>query len=411
MKGLACVTLLLSGVGACSKEARQPPPPKAPAVAPAQTDPAPRADGGLLPQDPRKESHGHEALPEQVRLPSAVIRAAGIQVSAVRTEALHATLDLAGEVIYDPDRTAQVVVRAAGRALDVRFKEGDRVGQGTLLAVVESPELARARATVTATEARARAARQNASRLEGLAAKSLAGSQELSTALADAAALTAEAAAAGQALSAFGAGRAGDDSGAARLEIRAPISGHVLKRDGVRGQAVEAGHVLAVIGDLDRAYFVGRLFEKDLSRVKAGGAAEVRLNAYPRLVFPGLVETVGRQLDPAARTVTARIAIRNQDDLLKAGLFGTSRVVVDGAEPAVPRLVVPLGAVTQIAGRDVVFVQESPEAFEIHPVTLGRSAGGKTEVLAGLRDGEQVVIEGVFSLKSAILKSSFAEEE
>jgi cobalt-zinc-cadmium efflux system membrane fusion protein len=44
-------------------------------------------------------------------------------------------------------------------------------------------------------------------------------------------------------------------------------------------------------------------------------------------------------------------------------------------------------------------------------VTLGRSAAGKAEVLEGLREGEPVVIEGVFSLKSAVLKRSFTEEE
>jgi membrane fusion protein, heavy metal efflux system len=44
-------------------------------------------------------------------------------------------------------------------------------------------------------------------------------------------------------------------------------------------------------------------------------------------------------------------------------------------------------------------------------VTLGRSAGGKLEVLSGLRAGELVVVEGVFTLKSAVLKGTFGEEE
>jgi cobalt-zinc-cadmium efflux system membrane fusion protein len=346
-----------------------------------------------------------------VELSLRVMTAAGIKVAAVRAEALPATVDLSGEVVHDPDRTAQVAARAAGRVLEVRFKEGDRVAAGELLAVVESPELARARAAVTSTEARARSARQNAARLESLAAKSLAGAQEVATASAEAAALDAEAAAARQALAAFGVGPGGTGGGAARLQVRSPIAGYVLKRDGVRGQTVAAGHVLGVIGDLDRAYFVGRLFEKDVGMVKAGAAAEVRLNAFPKVIFAGVVETVGKQLDPAARTVTARISIRNQEDLLKAGLFGTARVVVRGEQATTARLAVPVGAVTQIAGHDVVFVQQQGRSFELHPVTLGRTAGGKAEVLEGLREGERVVVDGVFSLKSAVLKSSFAEEE
>ena len=44
-------------------------------------------------------------------------------------------------------------------------------------------------------------------------------------------------------------------------------------------------------------------------------------------------------------------------------------------------------------------------------MTLGRSAAGRVEILSGLREGEQVVVDGVFTLKSAVLKSTFGEEE
>jgi cobalt-zinc-cadmium efflux system membrane fusion protein len=169
--------------------------------------------------------------------------------------------------------------------------------------------------------------------------------------------------------------------------------------------------VIAVVGDLENAYFLGRLFEKDLARVKIGATAEVRLNAYPTDVFDGKIETIGRQLDPAARTVTARILVHDHGDLIKVGLFGTARVVVGSAEAAAKRVVVPLASVTHVANRDVVFVRQSDGDFETHPVTVGRTAGGRVEILSGLRAGEQVVVEGVFTLKSAVLKSTFGEGE
>ena len=140
-------------------------------------------------------------------------------------------------------------------------------------------------------------------------------------------------------------------------------------------------------------------------------ATEVRLNAYPTEVFEGKIETIGRQLDPAARTVTARILVQNHGDLVKVGLFGTARVVVGPAEAPARRVVVPLSAVTKVASRDVVFVRQPDGDFQLHPVTLGRSAGGRVEILEGLRAGEQVVVAGAFTLKSTILKSRFGEEE
>jgi len=164
------------------------------------------------------------------------------------------------------------------------------------------------------------------------------------------------------------------------------------------------------VGDLDRVYFLGLLFEKDLARVKAGASAEVRLNAYPDEVFAGAVETIGKQLDPTARTVTARVLVSNHGDLIKVGLFGTARVVT-GPGSSARHIIVPLAAVTKIADRDVVFVVQPDGDFEVHPVTLGHTAASRAEVLSGLREGERVVVDGVFTLKSAILKQTFGEEE
>ena len=96
---------------------------------------------------------------------------------------------------------------------------------------------------------------------------------------------------------------------------------------------------------------------------------------------------------------------------LKVGLFGTATVVMTGPQATAPRLVVALGAVTKLVHRDVVFVHHADGDFELHPVTLGRSAAGKVEVISGLLEGELVVTEGVFTLKSAVLKSTFGEED
>ena len=385
---------------------------------PADEKPAAAAPGDAAatagPTSHKDEPEEHEPLPTKVRLRPDVVRAAGIKTAPAVSDSLPATVDLTGEIAADPDRSARLAARVAGRIVEVKAKEGDRVKAGQTIALLESPELARARALLAAATAKARAARLNADRLENLEGKNLASGQEVAAATAEAAALDAEAAAAKQTLSAFGQGAQGPDAaqgGGARVTIRTPVAGFVLSRDAVQGQTVQPEHVIAVVGDLERAYFLGRLFEKDLARAKVGALAEVRLNAYPNEVFDARIETIGRQIDPAARTVTARILVSNHGDLLKVGLFGTARVVVGDTDSRTKRVVVPLKAVTRVANRDVVFVRQPDEDFELHPVTVGRSAGGRAEILSGLRAGEQVVVEGVFTLKSAILKSTFGEED
>ncbi len=74
-------------------------------------------------------------------------------------------------------------------------------------------------------------------------------------------------------------------------------------------------------------------------------------------------------------------------------------------------LVVPRSALTEIAGKPVVFVRTAEETFELHEVVTGESAVGKVQIVTGLKEGEPIVTHGVFTLKSIVLKGSFAEED
>lgn len=402
------LALLASVGGACEKTSGAPAP-GAPAAPPSAL--AVDASHLAAPRPPHQdEPQEHEELPTKVQLSAGVVKAAGIRTALVGLDSLPATIDLTGELAADPDRSARLTARVSGRIVEVRAREGDRVKAGQVVATLESPEVGRARAALTSAMARARVVRLNAERLRALESRSLASGQELAGALAEAAALEAEVTAARQTLASFGQAAEQVRGDSARIVLRTPLSGFVLARDAVQGQTVTAEHVVAVVGDLDHVYFLGRLFEKDLGRVKVGAAAEVRLNAYPDDVLIGKVETIGRQLDPAARTVTARILVRNHADLVKVGLFGTARVVVGAAEGN-KRTVIPLSAVTRVADKEVAFVRQSDGDFELHPVTLGRTAAGRVEILSGLRAGEAVVVDGVFTLKSAILKGTFGEED
>ena len=79
--------------------------------------------------------------------------------------------------------------------------------------------------------------------------------------------------------------------------------------------------------------------------------------------------------------------------------------------PREPVLIVPRSAVTEIAGKTVVFVRTGDETFELHEIVVGESAVAKVRVLGGLQAGEPIVIRGVFTLKSMILKGTFGEED
>jgi cobalt-zinc-cadmium efflux system membrane fusion protein len=338
-----------------------------------------------------------------------VIRDAKIRTAQVVRERLAVTIDLPGEVASDPDKTARVSALVAGRIESVSFKEGQTVRKGDLLAAIRVPELGKTKAAFTSTTAKAVSARANADRLQALAQQRLAANQEVLAAKAEADALEAEAGAAQEQLRALGT--SAGVGAASQLSLRAPVSGVVVMRDALVGQPVTADQVIATIADLDEVWFLGRVFEKNLSQVQPGASAEVQLNAYPKERFSGAIEYLSKQIDPTARTVTARIRLKNRSELLRIGLFGVARVSTGDSTNKAPGLVVARDAVTDLGGKLVVFVRQPDGDFDVHEVVLGEGALGKVEVVNGLREGEQVVVDGVFTLKSAVLRGTLAEEE
>ncbi len=396
---LVGLLLLIAVAGACKKESSEPNSVKAGSQPSATPAPSAHAD-----------EEEHSALPRKVRLPASVVADAKIKTAPVQRELLAATLALPGEIAADPDRSARLSTPVPGRLVHVSFKEGAVVKKGDVLALVRIPELAKLRAANAATGAKAASARANAGRLEALLAKGLTSTQEAMSAKADADALDAETGALAEQIRVLGIG-AGDARGGSELALRAPLSGTVVARSAIVGQPVSADETIATITDLSEVWFVGRVFEKDLRRLREGARADVELNAQPDEHFAGSVEYIGQQIDPSARTVTARIPLTNRDKLLRIGLFGTARVATGETEKRAPTLVVPLTAIVEIAGKQVVFVRHADGDYEIHDVVLGESALGKIEIASGLREGELVVVEGAFTLKSVVLKSTLTEEE
>ncbi len=395
MKGKSwSVPFLALGI-ACSKAGSTEPAAK-------KAEPAPSAASS------HSDEPEHEELPKRVHLTAKVIAEAKIATALATREILSVTVALPGELVADPDRSARVSSPVAGRLVQVKLTEGSTVKKGDALAVIRVPELGKVRGALAATVARATSARSNAERLAVLADKGLAAKQEAVQAKAEVEALEAEASALRDQLAALGSGGA---SGGAELVLRAPVAGVVISRDAVVGQPVTAEQTIASIADLREVWFLGRVFEKDLGRLRVGAKADVELNAYPKERFAGSVEYLGQQVDPVARTVTARVRLANRDDILRIGLFGSAHVSVAEETKKGPVLVVPRTALAEVGNKTVVFVRHADDDFELHEVVVGESAPGKVEIVSGLREGEAVVADGVFTLKSAVLKSSLAEED
>jgi cobalt-zinc-cadmium efflux system membrane fusion protein len=354
------------------------------------------------------DEHEHDALPTRVELSEQVIGEANIVSEPARKQVVAPMLVAPGHVEADPGRTAQVPAKVAGIVEDVLFREGDLVKDGQVLANVRAPGLGSLRADLASLQARTASARSNLTRLEALAQRNMASQQELAAARAEATALDAEAAAAKQRLQALGLASKGR---ATMFSLRAPLAGYVIHRGVVPGQAVTPEDAVATIVSLDHAWFVARIFEHVLARVRVGAVAEVVLNAHPDHPFHGKVEYLAPKVDEEAQTVVARIPIDNREDLLRIGLFGSANIAA--ADPGVetePVLAVPRDALIDVAGKTAVFVRGEGGVFELHEVVTGVAGPGVVEVIQGLHEGEPVVVRGAWTLKSVLLKGTFGED-
>ncbi len=350
----------------------------------------------------------HDGLPREVELSPQVIKDAGVRWEPVARRAIEPTVLLVGEVAADPNRQASVAARIEGVIDSITVVPGDVVHAGDVIATVRAPGLQDLRSAATSLRAQARAARANYNRLKALAAQGIATRQELVNATAQADALDAEARGAAARLKNLGI--TGAESAGRSYELAAPISGVVLHREVSDGAPVLPDSVVVTILSTESVWFIAHVFERDLARVQVGSPASVTLNAYQEADWDGKVSYLSNEVETDASTIAARIPLDNPDGRLRIGLFGTAQVVATGeVRPAA--LTIRKSAITQLEGQSVAFVRHEDGHFEVHDLVLGQSDVSYVEVLHGLLEGEDVVYDGVFTLKSVLLKSTMDEEE
>jgi cobalt-zinc-cadmium efflux system membrane fusion protein len=346
-----------------------------------------------------------------IKIDSEVSKDVNLHSTQVSTGEFQEAISLIGEVMADPDRVTKISARIPGRVTEVRFIEGVRVKKGQVLIILESPEAARSKSKYLSTLSRVNAVERNAKRIRELVNLKLAAEQEAINAESELKVQESELRADKGNLLALGipvpdttnANSGGDNSG--RIEILSPLDGIILSREIVKGSQVDAITSLATIGNLDSVWFMVKLFEKDLGKVAEGDFARVKLNPYPKEEFEGRLMYIGNQIDLGSRTVSGRIVLKNKNNMAKIGLFGTAELYTSDYNV----LAVPIDAIAPMQGKDYVFVEEKPGEYKAREVKLGRRNSTIVEVLSGLTAGEYIVDQGIFTLKSKFLKSTFGE--
>jgi hypothetical protein len=180
--------------------------------------------------------------------------------------------------------------------------------------------------------------------------------------------------------------------------FRAPAGGMIVEKAAVAGQMIKAGERIYRLADLSSVWVLAQVYEQDLSFVRAGQAATVRVTYGPERTIEGRVETILPQVEEQTRTATARIVLPNPDASLRPGMFVEVTFVATLSDDAV---LVPDLAVLRSGEENTVFIAHDDGSFEPRKIRLGaRSRGSLYEVLSGLEAGDRVVVSGQFMLDS-----------
>lgn len=184
--------------------------------------------------------------------------------------------------------------------------------------------------------------------------------------------------------------------------VFATVSGTVTMKMVEEGDYLKQGQPLYKIANLNTVWAEFDAYENQIASLKEGQTIKVTTNAYRNEVFDAKVSFIDPLLNSATRTVVVRAVLQNKKDLFKPGMFVEG--IIEGTQTSTENTVsVPSTAVMWTGERSVVYVKTNPNEaiFEMKEVLLGNATGDSYTVLEGLKNGDEVVTNGTFTVDAA----------
>jgi Cu(I)/Ag(I) efflux system membrane fusion protein len=181
-----------------------------------------------------------------------------------------------------------------------------------------------------------------------------------------------------------------------RITLSAPTGGRIIELPVREGMTVSAGSTLFQINSLDTVWVNAEVPEAQAAQVQAGAHITATATSYPGRIFTGRVQSILPELDPATRTLKARIELSNPGSRLIPGMF----VHVNLSTPSHSALLLPAQSIIHTGQRTVVILSEGEGKFRPAEVLTGEENEGQIEILKGLEAGQKVVASGQFLIDS-----------
>lgn len=313
-------------------------------------------------------------------------------------------LRLPGRLVWNEEKTVRVFPQVGGRVQSIAVDIGNPVKIGQTLAILSSPDYGQALADARKARADAQVAAQALERNRVLREAGVVAEKDWQQAEATAIAAKAEAERASRRVA--GLGGEGDGTYA----LRSPLAGTVVERNLNPGQEFrpdQSGSPLFVVTDPGSLWIQVDAGEADLSKLKKGEALLIESKQYPGERFKGVIRHVADFVDPNTRTIKIRGEVPNADRRLKGEMFVNALVEL---EPTAA-LRAPAAAVFLFGNKRYVFVEEAPGRYRRQAVEAGAEREGLIDLMAGVKEGDKVVIEGSLHLLKYFKPAAAAEKQ
>ena len=182
--------------------------------------------------------------------------------------------------------------------------------------------------------------------------------------------------------------------------VYATVTGTVSEKLVAEGASVKQGQPLFKIANFNTLWANFDVYENQIGLFKKG--QEISITTNTNKVINAKVDFIDPVLDTKTRTVKLRVVLNNRNNLLKPGMFVEGKIKgINSNEGAI--ISIPASAVLWTGKRSVVYVKtnENAPVFEMREITLGNRIGDKYEVLKGLKNEDEIVTNGTFTVDAA----------
>lgn len=346
-----------------------------------------------------------------IRLSPEQIAASGLKIQEATGKHLTVQSSFPARIVMSANRYAHIIPEASGLARQIFKNLGDRVTEGETLAVLESREVADAKAAYLAALRRQTLTHHTLEREHRLLSKRITAEADYQTAKNDAQLGDIELRVAKQKLLALGVQEAQlshlSDEGSADLGVyalTAPFDGTLVERDIALGELISAGSQPFAVADLSTVWVEIGVHAKDIDKLHHGQTLTIR-NPTTGDASDAEIIYLSPIVDSETRAARVIATLENAEGRWRPGSFVRADVVTGSVDA---QLTVPKSAIQRIEGEQVVFVQRE-DGLEPRAVETGVSDATDVEILHGLLPGECCATNHTFVLKSELLKSNDEE--